>query len=286
MVLAEEHKKYLSNKHKGGLNNQKGNTFEVIYATKEIIRLYSLGVDLEKTSVAAQLKDTFVDDFQIIYEDGLKAYHQCKNTKSLTWDNDEKGEPLYDFRWQKTYSDSKGESFQLKIVYSDIDCKIHTSPIPSQIADVTVKEYFPAYPNLNVTLASSEDMQNNIKSILFEGKDGHTMDNLLAFAEIIRSEWLELAFPNIPVSLSEIKNETITKFGNIINFKDLPNVEISNDLKMIFGRFPEFSYSVNGKNIIWSYKRLSGQFFLSDELNSSIIENNPTDIFQLISLFN
>lgn len=286
MDLSEEHKTYLAHKHQGGLNNQKGNTFEVIYATKEIIHLYSLGVDLDNTYVAAQLKDTFVDDFQIIYNDGLKVYHQCKDTVSLSWDEDKKGKPFYDFRWQKVYSVANGESFQLKIVYSNTGCKIHTSPIPSVIEDVTIKELFPAYPNLNAILLESEDLQSEIKSILFADRDGHTLDKLSVFAEVIRSEWFELAVPNRLVSLSEIKDQTILKYGAIINFKDLPDVELSDELKNIFDRFPEFSYLVNGQNIFWSYKKLSGQFYLTDELNSRIVETNPSEIFQLITLFN
>lgn len=286
MDLSEEHKTYLAHKHQGGLNNQKGNTFEVIYATKEIIHLYSLGVDLDNTYVAAQLKDTFVDDFQIIYNDGLKVYHQCKDTISLSWDEDKKGKPFYDFRWQKVYSVANGELFQLKIVYSNTGCKIHTSPIPSVIEDVTIKELFPAYPNLNAILLESEDLQSEIKSILFADRDGHTLDKLSVFAEVIRSEWFELAVPNRLVSLSEIKDQTILKYGAIINFKDLPDVELSDELKNMFDRFPEFSYLVNGQNIFWSYKKLSGQFYLTDELNSRIIETNPSEIFQLITLFN
>lgn len=286
MDLSEEHKTYLAHKHQGGLNNQKGNTFEVIYATKEIIHLYSLGVDLDNTYVATQLKDTFVDDFQIIYNDGLKVYHQCKDTISLSWDEDKKGKPFYDFRWQKVYSVANGESFQLKIVYSNTGCKIHTSPIPSVIEDVTIKELFPAYPNLNAILLDSEDLQSEIKSILFADRDGHTLDKLSVFAEVIRSEWFELAVSNRLVSLSEIKDQTIQKYGAIINFKDLPDVELSDELKNIFDRFPEFSYLVNGQNIFWSYKKLSGQFYLTDELNSRIIETNPSEIFQLITLFN
>ena len=286
MELSEEHKTYLANKHRGGLSNQKGNTFEVIYATKEIIRLYSLGVDVDNTYVAAQLEDTFVDDFQIIYDDGLKVYHQCKDTKSLSWKKDEKGEPFYDFRWQKEYSTGNGEDFKLKIVYSNPDCKIHNSLIPFVIEDVTIKEQFPTYPNLNAILLDSENLQSEIKSILFADRDGHTLDKLSVFVEVIRSEWLELSVPNRLVSLAEIKNQTITKYGAIINFRDLPDVELSDELKIILDRFPEFSYSVNGHNILWSYKKLSGQFYLSDELNSSIIETNPSEIFQLITLFN
>ncbi len=39
MKLSDEHKQYLANKHRGGLNNQKGSAYELIYASKEIVRL-------------------------------------------------------------------------------------------------------------------------------------------------------------------------------------------------------------------------------------------------------
>lgn len=286
MELTQEHKKYLANKHRGGCNNQKGKTFEDIYATKEIIRLLSLGVNLDNTYLAVQLENTFVDDFQIVYDDGMKTYHQCKDTETLTWEKDEKGEPFYDFRWQKEYSIANGELFQLKIVYSNDKCQIHKNAIPALIKDVTVKEFFPAYPSLNAIVLASADFQTDIKNILLADREGHTFDKLSRFAEVIRSQWLELAIPNRAVSLSEIKDKTVSKFGDIINFKDLPNVELSEDLKCILGRFPEFSYQVNGQNILWSYKNLSGQFCIIKELNSKIIENNPSEIFQLITLFN
>lgn len=286
MELSEEHKTYLYNKHNGGLNNQKGNTFEVIYATKEIIRLYSSRVDLNNTFVSAQIENAFVDDFQIIYEDGLRVYHQCKDTATLTWTTNTKGAPFYDFSWQRTYSNANGEFFKLKIVYSHSDCAIHKNPIPKDINDVTETEFFPAYGTLTATVLASAEFRRYIESVLFADENGYKLDKFLVFAEIIRSEWLELAVPNKRVSLSEIKTQSIDKYRGIINFKDLPNVELSTELRTIFDRFKEFYYIINGSNILWTYKNLSGEFSISDDLSSKIIANNPSDIFQLITMFN
>ena len=286
MNLSEEHTKYLANKHRGGLNNLKGNTFEVIYATKEIIRLFSCSVNLENIYLSAQLDDTFVDDFQIIYENGQKVYHQCKNVQELSWGNGQKGSLLYDFKWQKTYSTANGESFRLKIVYSNSDCDLHICSIPDEITEVTDKELFSAYPTLNAILVASENFRNDIKAVLFGGMNGHTFDKLSAFAEIIRSEWLETATPNNWVSLASIKELSLHKYPRVINYKDLPNVELSNELKSIFERFQDFHYEINGANILWSNKNLSGQFLMTDTISSRIIDGNPKDIFQLITLFN
>ena len=282
MELSTEHEAYLTNKHQGGLNNQKGNTFEVIYATKEIIRLYALVEDLEKTVVSSQLKNAFVDDFQILYPDGLAVYHQCKDVTSLSWGKEEKGDLLYDFKWQKTYSTGYGEFFRLKIVYSHPDCDIHIKPIPEIIEDVTEREHFPAYLTLNALLIASKDLRDNIMAVLAPKENGYTFDDLSAFAEIIRSNWLESA--NKKISLLEIKNQTIAKYSKTINFKDFPNAELPNELKTIFDRFSEFSYRISGNTVFWTYRRLTGRFNPSDELISSIIKCNPTEILNLIIL--
>lgn len=251
-----------------------------MYATKEIIRLYASVKDLENTFVSSQIENVFVDDFKIIYPDGLTAYHQCKDVAQLGWGKDKSGHLLYDFKWQKTYSIDNGELFRLKIVYSHKDCDIHIKPIPEIIEDVTEKELFPAYPTLNAFLLVSEDIKDDIKAVLAK----NSYDKLGNFAEIVRSIWLDFSMGNERVSLSEIKNLVVKNYGEIITFRDMPDAELPNVLKDIFDRFPDFSYTINGNSVLRTYRKLSGQYNLSDDLNSTIIQANPTEIFNLLTL--
>ncbi|MDE6369720.1 MAG: hypothetical protein K2K94_10845 [Muribaculaceae bacterium] len=85
MKLSQEHKDYLDRKHNGGVSNQKGNTFETIYATKEIVRLFAEGADINTTYLATQLEYVFVDDLNILYTDGKRVYCQLKDKINLSW---------------------------------------------------------------------------------------------------------------------------------------------------------------------------------------------------------
>lgn len=286
MKLSDVHKEYLANKHRGGLNNQKGNTFEEIYATKEIIRLFAYVKEWDETTVTSQLENVFVDDFRIVYPDGQKTYHQCKDTQELSWKGNEKGKPFYDFKWQRIYSFADKERFKLKIVYSNPQCAIHLEQVPQPINDVTEKELFHSYPTLTAILLDSADVRNNIKNISYYSDGGYSLDNLLAFAEVVRSQWKELGTPNREVSLSDIRNSAEAKYGGIINFRDTEDVSIPDDLGMIFLKFPEFTYSVAGNSVIWRFKKMTGVFIPTDDIVSKIISQNPTDIFELISILN
>lgn len=284
MDLTGEHREYLTNKHRGGVSNQKGNTFEDLYATKEIIRVFSSGLDLSNTTFSKQMEDVFVDDLGIVYPDGLIVYHQCKDTRNLTWNTSGKGEPFYDFCWQRTYSSANGENFRLKIVYSNPDCHLHSAPVPDKIADVTETELFLAYSNVNELLLGSEEFRSSIQAVLFEGNEGHTLDKLSTFAEIVRSMWMELSSPDQPIPLSDIKERIIEKYSREVNFRDLPNVELPLDLVEIFNRFNGFSYVVNGKNILWSYKGISNQIAYTDSYGEKIIRTDPKNITDLLTL--
>lgn len=286
MNLSDEHKQYLAYKHRGGLNNQKGNTFEEIYATKEIIRLFADLKEWEDTTVTCQVENVFVDDFRIVYPNGLITYHQCKDTQVLSWKDDERGKPLYDFKWQKSYSSANNENFKLKIVYSDSNCGIHSEPIPNQIKDVTEKELFHSHPTLTAFINNSDEICNYIKKVSQYTNGSSSLDELLAFAEIIRSQWQEMGTPNKEVSLSAIRNSAEAMFGGIINFRDKQDVSLPNDLKFIFQKFPEFSYSVAGNRVNWIFRNMTGVFVPAEDIINRIISQNPDDIFELISLLN
>jgi hypothetical protein bacD2_24866 len=68
MVLTSDQKKYLEHKHQGGLNNQKGASYEDYYAVFQIVvyaRKYKKSLDC--VFFQTQLKDSFVDDLLIVY---------------------------------------------------------------------------------------------------------------------------------------------------------------------------------------------------------------------------
>lgn len=66
-MLTSDQEKYLEHKHQGGLNNQKGASYEDNYAVFQIVvyaRKYKKSLDC--VFFQTQLKDSFVDDLLIV----------------------------------------------------------------------------------------------------------------------------------------------------------------------------------------------------------------------------
>ena len=99
----DKYSDYLKHKHTGGISNQKGNTYEALYATKEIVRLLYENQDPNETYISSQLENEFVDDFWILTPDNLEVFHQLKNTQTLSWGKNEIGNLLFDFDCQKAW---------------------------------------------------------------------------------------------------------------------------------------------------------------------------------------
>jgi hypothetical protein len=74
--------KYIKNKHKGGVNNSKGSTFENYFAIYQIAKQYGNKSNARHTLFSAQVM-AFVDDFVIEIDRPNKKHHRTK--KSVTF---------------------------------------------------------------------------------------------------------------------------------------------------------------------------------------------------------
>ena len=164
MVLTSDQKKYLEHKHQGGLNNQKGASYEDYYAVFQIVvyaRKYKKSLDC--VFFQTQLKDSFVDDLLIVYPSQKKVYHQLKNTKSLSWGNvGEKGDLAYDFNCQIQNCRKKKESFVLKLVHS-LGAQVAVSTIPECISNKSRVEYFEYADDLGKLILTSGKFKKIVK---------------------------------------------------------------------------------------------------------------------------
>lgn len=305
MALSQEDKIHLKNKHIGGVNNQKGNDFENIYSTKEIIRLFATHPTCKGISIAAQIKDAFVDDFLIIEPNGTRIYHQIKNTENLSWGNPQKGNLLYDFQRQQEISIENKEAFGLKIVYSNPQCAIHTTDCPSVLCNTTKKEFFPHQTILS--LIRDPSFAEYLLAIMDIPPEDNTNDHKFNFTEFILSQWTALKC-NETVSLSEIRDHFMNKYNRIPGFKsDLSMVgpivcetdapptlrfrisfpsSLPASLKTLFDKFDGFTYSVHGNKLYWHYKRMNGITTIDENLIESLSGHTFESPFDLIQLLN
>lgn len=251
-----------------------------------MVRLFANEVNTDFTYIGMQLENMFVDDFFIYIESSRKVYHQLKDKQTLTWGKMEKGNMLYDFYWQRAYSQNENEDFSLKIVYSNQDCKFHNDEVPLSIVDVTHKELFPAFTILSSLLQKSQEIRTNLQSIMNYPGDQFPLDMQLSSLEFIRSQIQELALPNTLVSLTKIKDAYEQKHPECPNFKDRKNVELPEEMEVILDSIQDFKYSVKGDNLYWIYRNMQGITNITPDVILKICNINTNEILELIPLLN
>lgn len=285
-VLTPELEEYLKNKHKGGVNNQKGNTYENHYAVYEIVNLMANHKDRDKTLIGTQIEKVFIDDL-VIDKPDQKIYHQIKDKQDLTWGKMEKGELLYDFTHQAQMSQTSKENFLFKIVYSHDTCSLHDSNIPSSLSAFTQKVRFKTHASLSAMVLSSPDVQENIIKIVYEFPE-QRLDWITQIVEIINSVWQEHAQPNTFTSIDRLFKESSDLIKNIKvgipNFRSEKNVILRKEVKTKLDSFQSFRYRIEGSRLVWKTSNLSGSKAVDDELQDNILKSDSSDIFSLIEI--
>ena len=125
----------LENKHRGGLNNEKGSRYEEFYAT------YRIAASLHDCAghqilIKSQVEGAYIDD--LLVETGTQHdYFQLKNVQNVksTWT-----EVREDIVSQIKLSSDNQEQFSITVVYSDPTFNVTLS---EDIALYTELEYFP-----------------------------------------------------------------------------------------------------------------------------------------------
>lgn len=279
----DKYSDYLKHKHTGGLSNQKGNTYEALYATKEIVRLLYENQDPNEIYFASQVENEFVDDFWILTPDKLETFHQIKSDKSLSWGFGNKGDLLFDFKCQKNSLEEEGRYFILKIVYSNAGTSVHKNDIPEPIRSVTIKEYFPYYPTISQWIQSDGSISNQLNQI-FNYPIPLPLDEQQSALQCIKSQWLELTGNNTVFSLSQLKEQYNKMHKNTPTFLDVPNDKLPEDVMEILSKIENLRLSVNGMNLYWEFKEMNGTLEISDEWIKNLLKKKPTNFMDLLSL--
>lgn len=279
MPITSEEREYLKNKHKGGLNNSKGNTYENYYATYQIANcMFRYLEKLENVHFSSQLENAFVDDLLISIPDSHKTYHQLKNVASLTWHTGTSHTLSGDFKRQMEISSENKENFELKLIYSDQNSNI--TEIPIGISQYTSVVHFPFYSTLNQLILSYPPFKDAIKQITAQPEA--TDEVLSGIASAILGVWYSCAQESI--SLQQIVDD-IQKMGKgYVNMVTYPTRTISQECQDIFNKIEGFTYNINGTTLYWSCGYMTGSTPWTEELESIILNINPTDKWALIEL--
>lgn len=157
---------YLSNKHRGGNNNSKGNNFENYFAVFKIADLWIKSTDPQNTKISSQVL-CFIDDMVLENPtEGIKVEHyQIKDIRGISWDANENS-LKEDYKKQYQVYAPAGIVPNLYLVVSDsgLEEKLKRS-IPDDIKSFTEIVCFPTADSINNLLRVNLDFKNKIKQI-------------------------------------------------------------------------------------------------------------------------
>lgn len=276
-MLSETDKTYLTNKHTGGLSNQKGNTYECYYAVQQIADLLcAYATDLDAVSLQTQVPMTFVDDLLINYPD-KKVYHQIKDVKKLSW-NSGSSKPLhYDFRRQVQLSREKKEVFHLKLVHSHKDDNL--TPLPWGIRRCTTVELFPAYTSLNSLLISDTSFQISLRNLIYNGSMV-SLDQLYTLAIHLLGCWNGID-TNRAQTLKAV-DDCLSK--GVMGYRSTITTTISPEFCEIIKKMGGTDYTVCGGLFSFKYNDKNISFPWDEDIQQRIINSNPTSPVELLNI--
>ena len=280
MPLTEDEKSHLKNKHRGAINNAKGNLYENYYAVYQIVSC--INAYFEQSCLVffqTQLQDSFVDDLLIHLPD-IKIYHQLKNTVSICWESSNKHSLASDFHRQKRICQENGESFKLKLIYSCASIDLNSSD-PDNIADCTRAEFFPYCEGITDTILRCENFKTALQNISPK-KELSSDDEIFNIAVVFLASWLKLKSGLTRISLADVLQNV--KNINHINLNFYPSIIISEHAKRILDNIPNFNYIIMNQQLEWSFGNFSGNLIWDNNFERKLIKEKPTDAHSLLSI--
>lgn len=263
--------KYLQNKHKGGRNNQKGNTFENFFSVYIIAKSFNDKLDNEHTLFSSQ-SYAFVDDLLIEHiKDKIETYYQIKDVTSLSWFNGE--HPLKDdFIYQFKISSKSEINAKFKLVvsnkgiYDDL-----VSKLPSEIKGFAEVIHFETASSLNNLIRKNPLMKAELSNMC--ALNNPSTDKLETLATILLGAWD--ASEKSKVQFREILNRSQSQNPNFI--KGYNNI-LSHKLSNILNSISHFSYEVENGFLKWKFKN-TDEGVLEYKIGSIEFEQWENDVF-------
>ena len=235
-------------KNRGGVSNEKGNTYENLFAVYQIAK-YAQQVIENRIEIKfyAQIL-AFVDDLIIDSSPiNLLSHFQLKNSPQISWETDKIAE---DFRQQYRLNQSaKRRESQLYLVVSDQRTKNkREADIPADIKPYSQVFHFPYTPNPTKLIQQQPDFNQAIRYLCaFENPEPDKLEMVL---KALLGAWVltdksEASAINILTSAQECNPSYIRSF--------LPPQDLDPEVKDILDRIELFTYNLDKGFFHWEY---------------------------------
>jgi len=235
---------YLANKHRGGLNNQKGATYEVKFVFLLIARAATtFFANSEIVTISVQMK-CFVDD--AIYDSGSqRAHFQLRDVQALTW-NSGSGQPLWeDFKDQHVLNQSLGvpaTKTSLVVSTQPLRDSLHKS-LPPAISSHSEVILFPNIPF--EFLQNNPEIRQGLTELCHSGDSD--LGQLVSTMNVVIGHWMIKEYSSV-----DFKTMLEDMWATNAKIRRAP-AEVSPALALILDQIPGFHYETQRGYLSWKY---------------------------------
>ncbi len=244
---------YVNNKHRGGQNNAKGNSFENYFTLFQIADLACEFFETEETVIFSAQILAFLDDLVITLPQRKEVRnHQIKDIEDLSWGKAELRNLADDFE--------KQHRLNLELEYCISKCFIVVSrvnvhqklenAIPENIKSFTQVSHFPAAKSVAELLTSSPSLRERLAFLSAFDEEKPDRDKLETIASVLLGAWV--SSEQTHVSLHELLVKTRAASPSYIRSlaKDIPLDPL---VKKILDNIPDFTYSLTKGFLKWNF---------------------------------
>jgi hypothetical protein len=249
-LFGEEVLSYLRNKNTGGVNNERGNTYENFFAAYQLALLAQEVIEADKEIQFFSQILAFVDDLIIDCQDESPLRHyQLRNSSNVVWESGSR--PLADdFQKQYNLNQAMFRDSQLHLVVADQALQTKLDRIlPAAIQAFSQTLYFPYDPNLTKVIAKQPEFQRAIGYLCaFENPEP---DKIECVATVLLGAWVASDKSGISVMQVLKKAQTIQP-SYIRSFAR--EWSLDPEVTAILDCVPGFDYNLSKGFLHWKYQ--------------------------------
>jgi hypothetical protein len=265
---------YLQNKNRGGINGEKGSTYENFYALYQLAILAKEVIELDRDATLYGQAFAFVDDLMVDRHDNpvLRNY-QLKNSSTVAWGKGDKS-IQDDFYKQKILNDSISRESEISLVVSNRDLQDRLSEkCPASIRDFSQVLYFPYEKGLSQLLEKYPDLKESIEYLCaFEDPE---IDKIECVANVLLGAIVSSARENL--SVREILEKARSFSPSYIRSLSGAST-LDPQVAKILSNIKKFSYNTDRGFLHWDY----GDGILTGTVSHSIDSEQFEKIQRLV----
>jgi hypothetical protein len=246
-LFGQETRKYLQNKNRGGINGEKGSTYENYYALYQVAVLAQDLIEFGQNAMICSQDLAFVDDLVVDrHGETVLRNYQLKNSSTVSWGQGDKS-IQDDFCKQRILNQAISRESELYLVVSDLALQDTLSEkCPESIRDFSQVLYFPYQKQLSRLLDGFPSLKEAIQYLCpFEDIDKVECAAGVLLGAITSSDRSNLSVREILEKASNLSPSYIRSLGD--------ELSIDPQVAIILSNVTGFTYNVSKGFLCWDY---------------------------------